>query len=194
MLLDRRLMLNVNLFYTLYEDMQILQNETGTLIYYVNNAGEAHAAGIEADFNARLTRGLNLFGCVGIMETEYDDYKAETFTGVVSYDGNTMTYAPAYSATLGARYRHESGLFAYGSYRRYGETQFAEDNDPRYERSAYELVDARIGYESPAGWEIYAYGRNLLDEAYITEAFSGAYDIFAVGEPRTLGLEIGYRF
>nr|WP_320191196.1 TonB-dependent receptor [uncultured Desulfobacter sp.] len=194
MLFDRRLMFNVNLFYTLYKDMQILQNKAGTLVYYVNNAGEAHATGIEADFNAQITRNLNLFGSLGVMEAEYDDYGVETYSGTIDYDGNTMTYAPSYSVSIGAVYRHKTGLFIYGCYHRYGETQFSEDNNSRYERGAYDLVDAKIGYESSMGWEVYVYARNLLNEAYITEAFAGAYDIFAVGEPRTVGLELVYRF
>ena len=76
------------------------------------NAGfdEQKSLGYEIGFKSMF---LDLFGSVGIMETEYDDYKAETFTGVISYDGNTMTYAPAYSTTLGARCRHESGLFVH---------------------------------------------------------------------------------
>lgn len=194
MLFDRRLMLNVNLFYTLYKDMQILQNQAGTLVYYINNAGEAHATGIEADFNAQITKNLNLFGSLGIMEAEYDDYQVETYSGTIAYDGNTMTCAPAYTVSMGAVYRHKSGLFVYGCYHRYGETQFTADNNSRYERNAYDLVDAKIGYESALGWEAYVYARNLLDEEYITEAFADAYDIFAVGEPRTFGLEIVYRF
>jgi len=79
-------------------------------------------------------------------------------------------------------------------YQRYGETQFSESNNERYKREEYDLVGAKIGYESESGMEIYAYARNLLDEEYVTEAIAGAYDIFGVGEPRTFGVKVGYRF
>ncbi len=54
MLWGGRLMINPNIFYTRYNDLQISE-EVASMQYIVVNAGKAHAKGIEIDWRARLS-------------------------------------------------------------------------------------------------------------------------------------------
>lgn len=193
-LFNERILLNVNLFHTQYTDLQVLQNQFGTLDYWVDNAGKAHATGIEVDFNAKLTGELDLFGNLGILEAKYDDFTVQEETGEGSYDSKTMVNAPAYTLMFGIKYRSDSGLFALADYHQYGTTHYTKDNNSEFTRDTFGLLNLKAGYETSSGLEFYGYVRNATDEEYITEAFSGAYHIFSVGEPRTIGIVANYRF
>ena len=55
------------------------------------------------------------------------------------------------------------------------------------------LVNAKIGYD----WEnlgIFAYGRNLLDEEYITARNARLPNILKVGSPLEFGVEVRASF
>lgn len=192
MLFSNRLMLNANLFYTKYTDLQVYQQMSATQ-FSVSNAGEAHAKGIEMDFSAKAAKGLSIYGGLGILDAEYDDYEENQGYGAADYSGNSMTDSPDYTAHLGAKYRHPSGVFAAADYHRTGTTYFSKNNSSDYERDPYDLVNAKIGYESEMGIDVYLYARNLLDEEYFTGAID-IYNMYEVGEPRTFGVQVNYRF
>ncbi len=63
------------------------------------------------------------------------------------------------------------------------------DNANEYEMDAYELVNAKIGYE----WEhvdFYIYGKNILDEEYYHENVS----MVSFSDSREIGARLTYRF
>lgn len=191
-LFDNRLMLNPNVFYSEYEDLQISE-EASPMKFVVVNAGKAHATGVELDFTARPIRPLTIYGSAAVTKAVYDDYEENLGAGTVDYGGNTITNTPVYTANLGLVYRHESGFFGMVDYQRLGKTYLSKDNSENFERDAFGLVNTKIGWEDDSGLEAYLYVRNLLDEEYFTEV-SEEYNIFMVGEPRTLGVRLSYRF
>lgn len=194
--LDNRLNLNINFFYTDYRDLQTYQ-QTGIGIYEVVSAGEAHAQGFELDAAARPAPGWDIYGSLGYLDTEYDDYEAYN-SGTASmenYSGNTITMSPEITASAGIKYRHPSGVFAMGEYSHTGRTYFTYGNESDYTRDSYNILNAKIGYESGMGFEVYAYVKNLADEEYFTHIIEmepqGKY---VVGQPRTFGVQAAYRF
>lgn len=190
--MDGKLMFNTNLFYSKYKDLQISE-EAAPMKFVVSNAGKAHAQGVEADFAARLTREIHMFGSLGIIEAKYDDYKENMGSGLENYNGNHMTNTPAYTADLGIKYRNKAGIFAMTDIHRFGKTYFSKNNSDHFKRDEITLVNAKIGWETESGFEAYVYARNLFDKEYFTETVE-EYNLFLAAEPRTIGVQVGYRF
>ena len=55
---------------------------------------------------------------------------------------------------------------------------------------AYALVNAKIGYEKD-NWDVFLYGRNLLDQRYATSAFGRSK---RAAEPLMVGVQCGLSF
>jgi len=58
------------------------------------------------------------------------------------------------------------------------------------------LLDASIAYESDSEWRAEIYARNLTDKTYINRAQGGndANGQYLLGNPRQVGVKVGYRF
>ena len=72
---------------------------------------------------------------------------------------------------------------------------FSDDANKNFARQdGYTLVDAKIGYLF-RDWDIYAYAKNLTDEAYVTDFVSSSMLTMAsYGTPRTIGVGFNYHF
>jgi len=55
------------------------------------------------------------------------------------------------------------------------------------------LLDARIKYESDAGWSVALWGKNLTDEAYYRVATASSFSTHPA-DPITYGIDLGYKF
>ena len=97
--------LNINLsgFYTDIEDEQITLFSANNNSAYINNAGESHRLGLEAEIRYALTEGLNLSAGLTLMEAEYDKY-ADPATDT-DYKGNTVFGVPECTYNLSLQYR-----------------------------------------------------------------------------------------
>ena len=193
MLWGNRLMINPNIFYSDYKDLQISEQVGNTMNFIVVNAGEAHATGIEMDWRARLSGSIELYGSFGIIQAEYDDYTEDAGYGAQDYSGNKMVNTPAYTFNVGAKYRNPIGFFASIDFQRFGETYFSCNNDREFKRDAFHLINGKIGWEFSFGLEAYVYVTNALDEEYYTEV-TEEYGMYMTGQPRTLGMQLAYRF
>ena len=109
---------------------------------YLTNAAEATGMGIELEMTANLIAGLSMMAGFGYTDIEFDDYK----DALGDYTGNKNPYAPKYTFNVGAQYRFQNGLYARADLIGYGEMYLDRDN--QYKRDAYEIVNARIGYET----------------------------------------------
>jgi len=66
------------------------------------------------------------------------------------------------------------------------------DSSNEYKRDAYELVNAKIGYEKE-DYNIYLYAKNIFDKEYDLEGlWGGSYDVYS--QPREIGVQLAYRF
>jgi len=65
------------------------------------------------------------------------------------------------------------------------------DKENTYEKKAYEIVNAKVGYESE-NYDIYLYAKNLFDKNHDTINYSKYYTIYS--DPREIGVQLAYRF
>ena len=153
---------------------------------YLTNAAEATGKGIELEMTARVTDGLSLIGGFGYIDIEFDEFKDV----MGDYTGNKNPYAPEYTFSIGAQYRFHNGLYARADLIGYGEMYFDKANE--YKRDAYQIVNAKIGYEA-AHFDVYLYGKNIFDEQYDSFGFwSGYYAVYS--DPGVAGLQVTCRF
>jgi iron complex outermembrane receptor protein len=183
--LDNRLIINGSVYYMEIDDMQV-NEAVSPMESYVTNAAEATGKGVELEMTAMPYEGLSLLAGFGYTDVEFDDF--EDVMG--DYEDNDNPWAPEYTFNIGAQYRHYSGFFARCDLIGYGKMYFDKAND--YSRDAYEIVNAKIGYEAKH-FDIYLYGKNLFDEEYDSDGYySGMYTIYS--DPGEVGLQLVYRF
>ena len=104
-----------------------------------------------------------------------------------------------YTLSAGASYRHPSGFFA----RLDATARDAFYFDVSHDRKsrAYELVNARIGYEAER-WTLHLWGRNLFDKEYAVRGFYFGNEppdfpntlYTRLGDARQLGVTYDMRF
>lgn len=185
--LNNTLMINMALYYMDISGMQVNSAEPATdwdgSILFITNAADATSQGLELEITYRITPSLEIFGGLGINQTEFDEY-TDLFG---DYSGNTNPNAPRYTAHIGGQYRSSNGFFARCDLSGVGKTYLDRENN--YTRDAYALVNARIGYEGDS-FDIYLYADNLFDEDYKSR------DQFMVfySQPREIGAQFTYRF
>jgi len=185
---DNRLICNANIFYMDIRDMHVYY-APDPLTYITSNAGEAHSEGLEVEINARPARGLDIIAAFGLVDAEYDKY---TNTAGIDCSGKTLVRTPDYTFNLAVQYRHYSGFYSRIGMQGYGENYFDDVNT--VSQDAYEIYNAKIGYEGSIG-DIYLYGTNLFDKEYFSFGRTNSMGLMAnVGEPQTFGIMASVRF
>ena len=126
-LLDGRLNVNANIFYTDWTDQHVITLIPGTsaLAFRTDNAGESELYGFEIDATASLTSALTFVAGMGWLQTEFKDF-VNAQTGE-DFSGNSFPQSPELTFSLGFFYEHSSGI--YGSF------------DARYQDSSYSDPD-----------------------------------------------------
>jgi outer membrane receptor protein involved in Fe transport len=183
--LDNRLAVNANAFYTNWSDQQVNEG-TNFLDIVTTNAGSSRLYGGELAVEARPINGLNLFGSVAYVNTEFTDF----VNGGTDFSGNQFPDAAKWTAFLGAEYRFGGGFFVAGdgSYTSSAFTDAANTDDRKTDSRL--LTNARVGYEQD-NWAVTLFATNLFDDDYIT---SGGTNFVTVGDPREVGLKVDVRF
>lgn len=221
--------LNIAVFRMDYKDLQ-----TSSLIgdtFRVGNAGEAYSQGVEIDSRWAVTRKLTFRGAVAYLDAKYSDFQGATCTvpqsadpannpgcldengnniqepgqtGGQDLDGETLVYAPKWSAALSAEYFQPLGdalemLFNVDV--NYRDKFFsALDLDPNTEHDATTFVNARLALSSITGtWTVALVGKNLTDQtSYVWRndvALTNSNSYFGVPErPRSFAIQGIWRF
>jgi len=202
-----RLRVNGALFHYDYRDMQLdtppSDAALGTFPIVIN-AAEASLTGLDVDIALVLRTGSFVsFGAVWL-DGVFDDFvSVDPNNPNVDPDraGNRLPQAPRLSAN--ARFEHAwplaGGELAVGiEYRRQSTMTFSLYSDPALEQGSYGLVSASVAYTGARErWYADLHARNLTDELYAEtilrrDPASGTKRFW--GEPRTIGLRVGYRW
>lgn len=154
-------------------------------------------SGVELQGRLLISDGLILTGGVGYTHSELGANGASTNTVA----GNGVPNTPEWTVTTGLQYDTLASVVGLPGSLSFGaQYQFTgrrpADVDNSFDLESYHILDTRIGWKNAAsGLEIYAFGRNLLDER--AETFGSLYlgvETVAVGPGRVIGVGIAKRF
>jgi iron complex outermembrane receptor protein len=204
-LLDNQLETRLALFYMDRQDQQVSgsfvvprPDGSSDFIDFTDNAAQGNNYGLELELDWLLNESLRLWGSLGLLETEYDDY--------INLQGDDLTgreqaQAPAYQYTLGARYNFSAGLYLQADVEGKDAFYFSDRHSAR--ASAYDLLNASIGYRA-SNWSLALWGRNLTDEDILVRGFGSfgndprkdyaVEPYYQYGAPRQVGLNASYTF
>ena len=203
---DRRLRVNLGLFYTEYEDIQqtvLASASDGSFASVVENAGEAIIRGAELEIRGRPIPGLDLTAGFGWTDADYHEQFEFNNDGVLVNNRDEEFYnTPQFTMNLAAAYTFETGVGAITprvSWYHQSEVNFSPEVKHLTRQDTYGLLNARLGWNLNDGkTEIALWGRNLLEREYSDDAISfdsgfAIADIF-YGPPRLYGIEIIRQF
>jgi iron complex outermembrane receptor protein len=190
--LDKRLIINAAAFYIKWDDKQVYQMLTPTA-WCTTNAGEAHSQGLELELMSRPLSGLEFVAGFGYTEAKFDKYEDLQR----NFEDNNIPFAPKYTYNLASQYRYpltsSASLFGRLELQGVGKLYFDEANTEA--QGAYELINARFGFETEH-FDVYIWGKNIFDEEYATMAFCppGMGCLGSAGPPQTFGITVTGRF
>jgi outer membrane receptor protein involved in Fe transport len=199
--LDGRLLFNAAAFYNERRDQQVrtsaqlVPNDPTSFVFFTDNAAEGKTFGLEADVRWIPVDAWELYASLGLLNAEFDRF----VTPDADLSGRKQAHAPAYSLALGGVYRHAGGMFVRLDVSARDEFYFDISHDQKSE--SFELVNARVGYESER-WTAQIWARNLLDERYAVRGFFFGNEppdfpntlYIRQGDPRQIGITIDMRF
>lgn len=199
---EGRLRIDTSLFYMARHNEQLLTGEQldasnpNTFIYFTGNAKSGFNYGLESTASWAATRSLEFGGSLGLLETRYRGFVQNGLT----LPDRALPHAPPWQAAVNATWRDSRGPYARLDVT--GQGSFFYDLPPNGTRSgAYGLVNAKLGWDSPR-WELYLWGRNLLDKNYTVRGFYFGDEppdfpnklYVQLGEPRNWGLHLTARY
>ena len=158
--------------------------------YYVANADEVTAKGIEIEGFIKPDESLTLSVAYGLCDSEYDKF---TGSGLV---GQQVSFVPKQTLALSAIYQLANGIYGQIGTKTIGDTQYwnyaGTNSTDKIE--SYTLLDANIGYDFNS-WEFSLFGVNLTDEKYYTSLVNNLTGTPGItGSPRVIGLSISKEF
>ncbi len=182
--------LNLTGFINDIKDYQFELPVTGSTNYYVANAEEVTAQGIEIEAYLKPSRNFTFSLAYGLCDSEYDKFDG---SGLV---GKQLSFVPKHTLALSLNYEFDNGLHGQFGTRTIGDTHYwnyAGDN-PTDKIDSYTLLDANLGYDWK-DWEFSVFGLNLTDEEYYTSLVNNLPGAPGVaGSPRVIGLSVSKDF
>ena len=199
--LDGALAMNAAVFYNRRDDQQVRTsqqlnpNDPASFVFFTDNAAEGETYGLEADLSWTVSESLRVFATLGLLDASFDSF----VTPDVDLSGRDQAHAPGYSLALGASYRSANGMFARIDMAARDDFYFDVSHDQQSD--AYELVNARLGYEADR-WTVQLWARNLFDETYAVRGFFFGNEppefpatlYIRQGDPRQVGVTFDWFF
>lgn len=190
MFLNKRLRVNVALFYTKVKNGQIPVMVMPEALTLIRNTAEMSSRGAEVELSA-VHKGLELDYSFAFTDAYYTDLLIAGDDGNRDFSKNKQIFTPKTTSYFGLQYVHtlsansKTQLFARLEHRNIGKQYFDLANS--ISQNSYHLLNGRAGIRFRK-MELALWGANLADKTYI----SYAYDFGAVhlGTPRTYGLSL----
>ncbi|HLZ85376.1 MAG TPA: TonB-dependent receptor [Caulobacteraceae bacterium] len=209
-LFERRVVVNVDAFWTELNGLQANIYPTNGAKSYLANVGNIVSRGVEADISARIWRGLDL-----TLSGSYDDAYYTSYpngpcpvggASICNLTGRPVYEAPRWIDNATATYRFNLSdkvqPYALVQYAYRSSVFGTVDDGPLTRIKAYTLVNARIGAALMGGkYDVSLWVDNLFNVKYFqnfgTNSIPGA-GTFAVGgqlgTPRTVGATVRANF
>jgi iron complex outermembrane receptor protein len=199
--LDESLQMNTAIFYSDRQDQQIrtsfqlVPNDPASFVFFTDNANKGRTIGLEVELRWLASDEFEYFLTAGLLDAEITTFG----TSEVNLDGRNQAHAPGYTLNIGGIYRRANGFFARLDVAARDEFYFDYSHNQR--SSAYELVNARLGFEADR-WTAQFWMRNLFDERYAVRGFYFGNEppdfsnelYLRYGDPRQIGVTLDVRF
>ncbi len=198
---DSSLLLNASVFVSRHDDQQVrtsfqlVPGDPASFVFFTDNAAKGETWGVEADLHWFPSAAWTLYASVGLLDASFEEFR----TPQVDLTGRDQAHAPGYTLAAGASFKHPSGVFARLDVSARDSYYFDVSHDQRSQ--AYELVNARLGYDV-ADWTVQVWARNLFDEEYAVRGFYFGNEppdfpntlYTRLGDPRQVGVTLEKRF
>ena len=158
--------------------------------YYVANADEVTAQGIEVEGFIKPSENFTFSVAYGLCDSEYKKFDD---SGLV---GKKVSFIPEHTLALSLNYQFDNGLHGQVGTKTIGDTHYWNypGDNPTEKINSYTLLDANLGYEWNQ-WEFNLFGLNLTDEEYYTSLVNNLRGTPGIaGSPRVIGLSISKEF
>ena len=215
-LFDRKVVANVSIYKTTFEDLQVSVYQPATSSYLTGNAASATSKGIEGSLAVYPVPNFDITGSASYQDVKYDDYpgaaclasQPSTCTPATNnLAGYPVAYASKFTGNITAHARFDmgdnfkfdiTGVVA-------GRSKFfnSDNQSPTFGvQKGYAKVDLRVQFGDQADrWYLAFVGKNLTNERTTGSAFNLPAPITAVPrailylEPtRNLAVEAGFKF
>jgi iron complex outermembrane receptor protein len=212
-LLDQRLLLNANLFWTVVHGYQTNAYDDVNLTSYLTNAGTVRSRGLELDSSWRPISGLTINVNGSFNDVRYLSYDEAPCPAEVALrpgapaacdlSGHAVVGASKWIFNSNASYQWnlQNGLQPYvnGSYAWRSHAVGTVDDSREAQLPGYGLVNLSGGVRGDWGkgqWDVSLWMKNAFDKTYYTTLWNspnGAYT-GVLGTPRTVGMTARYDF
>ncbi|WPP02215.1 TonB-dependent receptor [Pseudomonas sp. HR96] len=212
-LLDQRLLIDANLFWTQVYGYQANAYDAASQASYLTNAGTVRSRGLELDSSWRPVRGLTLNANGSWNDVRYLSYDSAPCPAEVALQagapascdlsGHAVVGASKWIFNSNASYQWNlaNGLQPYlnGSYAWRSHAVGTLDDSRYAQLPGYALVNLSTGLRGDLGqgqWDVSLWLKNAFDKTYYTTLWNspnGAYT-GVLGTPRTLGMTARYDF
>jgi outer membrane receptor protein involved in Fe transport len=197
---DRRFMVNADLYYIKWTDIQQVLSLTCGYPYNTN-AGNAKSYGPELEMSAMIVDGLTLDLSGTYTQAFIGDPTAAAEASGIS-PGTRVLNVPKYTWVAGINYNTALTSTLNGSFHLGSSTTgpSADQAAVRTTLPSYSLVDARAGISGGA-WTASLFGTNLTNKVALQTINNTvfAWQTYAItrvstNQPRTIGVDVQYRF
>lgn len=190
-LLDNRLTLNGNVFYTDSRDAQFnipVEVENNLFQSFTVNADKAHSYGLEIGADYQVLDNLKIMSGLGIMRTKIDEASPK-----YHLEGNEFSKSPGYMFSLGASWDVTEKFNVSGNVRHTDGYYSDVVNEAAYWIDAYTIADARVSYDFNESFQLYGFVKNIFNERVPTskQAIRGIANVTtqaSMTTPRTFGI------
>lgn len=213
-LLDGSALLNMSLFQTKFENMQLSYFSLPQLLFIVENAAKATSQGIEADAVWRLSRGFAVnVSAAWLQKAKFDEFRSRCVpaatvptciatpaspTGGFQNNSGFDLNAPKTTASVGLEWNGQlnSSMSLNGRL----DANYRSGSQDRLNNAlpveSVTFVNGRVGLKMDNGWSIGLVGRNLTDKRHVGgwtgSLWPGMY-LGSVSDPRNFSIEVTYR-
>lgn len=221
-LLDGRGRLNMALFYSEFEDLQVSTFD-GNAGFVVGNAAESEVYGLEIDGTIALTEELTLNAAIAYLDASYSSFPNAACNEpqivewiaagnarsscIQDISGEPLQFSPEYAGSLAIEYFTELSdtlkLRVSGDVNFSDDYNVANDLDPVLDQEAFAKFNARIELAGSDGmWSIALLGKNLTDKKTTTwgndvplasQGFGETY-FQHIDAPRSYQIQARYNF
>jgi iron complex outermembrane recepter protein len=169
-LFDNRARLNVAVFDTRYDDIQVTVQRGISPTF--ENAGDGKITGAEVELAALLGDDLEIGVGLGYLDARYTSLQVGSLVEKSDKFVNTPEFAGSVTADYHLNLTGGAALLFHGDWAHRDDVANDAVNNAVLNQDAIDLFNASVGYTSSDGrWELLLGGRNLSDKRYIVSGF-----------------------